>query len=140
VIVSSSAVYGRHRQDGCPLTEARELSPLTTYGVSKVAVEALALQHWRSFQLPVMLVRPFNLTGPGEHASFVTSAFARQIALVEAGRQPRVIKVGDLMTTRDFTDVRDAVSGLARVAECGESGEAYNLCSGVGVTIADLVR
>ena len=140
VIVSSSAVYGCHAQDGSPLTETHALNPLTTYGVSKLAVEALALQHWRAFGMRTIIIRPFNLTGPGEHASFVTSAFARQIALIEAGKQPAVIKVGNLGTVRDFTDVRDAASALAAVAELGQPGEVYNLCSGVGVTIDDLLR
>jgi len=140
VIVSSSAVYGRHAQDGAPLTEAHALNPLTTYGVSKLAIEALALQHWRAFGMRTIIIRPFNLTGPGEHASFVTSAFARQIALIEAGKQPALIRVGNLGTARDFTDVRDAVSAVAAVTELGQPGEVYNLCSGVGITIGDLLR
>jgi len=140
VITSSSAVYGRQSSDACPLTESRPLHPLTTYGVSKLAVEALALQHCRAFGLRGILVRPFNVTGPGEHASFVTSAFARQIAMIEAGRQEPVIRVGDLETVRDFTDVRDVAGALVSLAEYGEPGEVYNLCSGVGVKIADLVR
>lgn len=139
IIVSSSAVYGRQAQDDSPVAESSPLNPLSNYGVSKLAVEALTLQHHRAFGLRGIIVRPFNLTGPGEHASFVTSAFARQIALIEAGKQDPVIKVGDLSTTRDFTDVRDAVSALARVAELGQPGEVYNLCSGVGVRIDDLV-
>ncbi len=140
VIVSSGAVYGCQGEAGSAVTETHALNPLTTYGVSKLAVEALALQHCRAFGLLGIIVRPFNVTGPGEHASFVTSAFARQIALIEAGRQDRVIRVGDLRTARDFTDVRDAVSALATLSELGQPGEVYNLCSGAGVTIADLVR
>jgi GDP-4-dehydro-6-deoxy-D-mannose reductase len=139
IVVSSSAVYGRHGQDDAPLNEIQALNPLTTYGVSKLAVEALALQQWRAFGTRAIIVRPFNLTGPGEHAAFVTSAFARQIALIEAGRQPPVITVGDLGTARDFTDVRDAVAALSALTERGQPGEVYNLCSGIGVTISDLL-
>jgi GDP-4-dehydro-6-deoxy-D-mannose reductase len=140
VITSSSAVYGRQRHDACPLTESHSPSPLTTYGVSKLAVEALALQQWRAFGLRNLIVRPFNVTGPGEHASFVTSAFARQIALIEAGRQDPVLRVGDLQTVRDFTDVRDVASALAGLAERGQPGEVYNLCSGTAVKIEELAR
>jgi GDP-4-dehydro-6-deoxy-D-mannose reductase len=104
-----------------------------------LAVEALALQHHRAFQVPAILVRPFNLTGPGEHASFVTSAFARQIALIEAGRQEPVIKAGDLTTTRDFMDVRDAARALAILAEVGQPGDVYNVCSDVPLRIDTLV-
>jgi GDP-4-dehydro-6-deoxy-D-mannose reductase len=140
VITSSSAVYGRQRPDACPLTESRSPSPLTTYGVSKLAVEALALQQWRAFGMRSIIVRPFNVTGPGEHASFVTSAFARQIALIEAGRQEPVLRVGDLQTVRDFTDVRDVAGALASLAERGQPGEVYNICSGIAVKIDELVR
>jgi len=139
VFVSSSAVYGYQDHVGSPLTETFALNPLTVYGVSKVAVEALTLQHCRAFGLAGIIVRPFNVTGPGEHASFVTSAFARQIALIEAGRQEPIIKVGDLTTTRDFTDVRDVARALAQVAEVGAAGEVYNLCSGVAVGIDSVV-
>jgi len=139
VIVSSSAVYGCHGQESLPLNETRTLNPLTTYGVSKLAVEALTLQHCRAFGLPAVIVRPFNVTGPGEHASFVTSAFARQIARIEAGWQEPIIKVGDLSTMRDFVDVRDVVRALVQVAELGEPGEVYNVCSGVGVRIDSVV-
>lgn len=139
VIVSSSAVYGQNPAQ-MPLTEQHQPAPLTIYGVSKLAVEMLAMQHQRAYNLQTVVVRPFNLTGPGEHASFVTSAFARQIALIEAGKQPSVIKVGNLTSARDFTDVRDAVSALATLAEWGQPGEVYNLCSGVSVTIGDLLQ
>jgi len=140
VITSSSAVYGRQGPDACPVAETHSLRPLTTYGVSKLAVEALALQQYRAFGLRSIIVRPFNVTGPGEHASFVTSAFARQIALIEAGRQAPVIRVGDLQTVRDFTDVRDVAGALASLGELGQPGEAYNLCSGIAVKIEDLLR
>lgn len=139
VIASSSAVYGRQAPDSSPIDESFPLHPLTNYGVSKLAVEALTLQHHRAFGLPGIIIRPFNITGPGEHASFVTSAFARQIALIEAGRQEPVIRVGDLTTTRDFTDVRDAVRAFAGVMELGEPGEIYNICSGAGVGIDHVV-
>jgi GDP-4-dehydro-6-deoxy-D-mannose reductase len=140
VVVSSSAVYGRQAQDGTGIAETFPLNPLTPYGVSKLAVEALTLQHNRAYGLEGIIVRPFNITGPGEHESFVTSAFARQIAMIEAGRQEPIIKVGDLTTSRDFTDVRDAVRALALIAEAGEPGEIYNLCSGAGVPIDELVN
>lgn len=140
IVASSSAVYGRNVVSGVPVNEDQALEPLTTYGVSKLAVEALALQQWRALGTHTIIVRPFNLTGPGEHAAFVTSAFARQIALIEAGKQPAVIKVGDLGTARDFTDVRDAATALASLVEAGQAGEVYNLCSGVDVTISDLLH
>jgi GDP-4-dehydro-6-deoxy-D-mannose reductase len=135
VVVSSSAVYGEHPTHRLPLVEDDLLAPLVTYGVSKLAVEALALQHFRAYGIRIIIVRPFNVTGPGEPAWFVTSAFAQQIALIESGRRDPLLKVGDLETVRDFTDVRDAAEALTELAEAGEPGQVYNLCSGVGVPV-----
>jgi GDP-4-dehydro-6-deoxy-D-mannose reductase len=140
VIVSSSAVYGHHPEHRLPLGEDQHLAPITIYGVSKVAVETLAMQHHRAYGLRIVLVRPFNLTGPGEHESFVTSAFAGQIALVEGGKQAPMLKVGNLKTTRDFTDVRDAARALVGLAQFGQPGETYNLCSGTGLAIGDILE
>jgi GDP-4-dehydro-6-deoxy-D-mannose reductase len=140
VIVSSSAVYGHHPEHRLPLGEDQQLAPITIYGVSKLAVETLAMQQHRAHGLGIILVRPFNLTGPGEHECFVTSAFARQIALIEGGKQAPVLEVGNLKTTRDFTDVRDAANALIGLAQFGQPGETYNLCSGTGVAIGDILE
>jgi GDP-4-dehydro-6-deoxy-D-mannose reductase len=137
-IVSSGAVYG-YGPAGAPLREQRRPAPITPYGVSKLAAETAALQHWRAYRVPVVVVRPFNVTGPGEPDSFVTSAFARQVALIERREQPAVIRVGNLDTVRDFVDVRDVAEAVVRVAESGRPGQIYNVCSGLGATPADIL-
>src|SRR5207244_1795088 len=76
---------------------------------------------------------------PGQDAGFVCSAIARQIALVEAGRQEPVLMVGNPDPVRDFSDVRDVVRGYAALLERGRAGEVYNLCSGEGVSIAEVI-
>jgi len=83
--------------------------------------------------------RPFNHTGPGQDAAFVCSALARQVALIEAGRQEPVVRVGNPDPVRDFSDVRDVAAGYVALVERGRSGEAYNLCSGEGVSIAEVI-
>ena len=139
LIVSSGAVYGRSDPVAGRITESCVPSPLTIYGVSKLSCEALALQHHRAHNQKVIIARPFNLTGPGEHAVFATSAFARQIAQIEAGKRPPVLRVGQLDTTRDFTDVRDVADALIRLAGAGRLGEIYNVCSGVGIAMSAVV-
>lgn len=133
VVASSSAVYG-HRSDGKPISEKMQLRPTTHYAVSKVAQEVAALRYYESFNLPVMIVRMFNLLGPSQPADLACSAFARQIALGELNGQNEIV-TGNLDARRDFVDVRDAARAFGLVAEKGKAGQVYNICSGRAVAI-----
>jgi len=139
LIASTSAVYGRVPAGRLPIDEDEPFHPANLYAVSKVAQEMIAYQHFAAHGLAVIRSRAFNLTGPGESPGFVTSAFARQIVEIEAGRRPPIIHVGNLDTVRDFVDVRDAVRAYRLLAEQGEPGTAYNVCSGRGVSIRALL-
>ena len=132
VVASSSAVYG-HRS-GKPISERVVLRPLTHYAVSKVAQEAAALRYYQSFCLPVMIVRMFNLLGPGQSADLACSAFARQIALAELNNENGIV-TGNLSARRDFLDVRDAARAFELVAKKGKAGQVYNVCSGHAAAI-----
>jgi GDP-4-dehydro-6-deoxy-D-mannose reductase len=92
------------------------------------------LHYYESFDLPVMVVRMFNLLGPGQSTDLACSAFARQIALGELNGQTEIV-TGNLNARRDFVDVRDAVRALGMVAEKGKAGQIYNVCSGRAVAI-----
>jgi GDP-4-dehydro-6-deoxy-D-mannose reductase len=131
IIASSSAVYGSGF-GGRPITEKFKPRPMTHYAVSKLAQETAALRYFDAFQLPVLVVRMFNLLGPGQSADLACSAFARQIALAEAKNTDEII-TGDLNAHRDFVDVRDAIHAFALLAENGKSGQTYNVCSGHAV-------
>jgi GDP-4-dehydro-6-deoxy-D-mannose reductase len=130
LVTSSSSVYGAVAFGELPIRERHEFRPASAYAASKVAQEMVAYQYAAEHSLRLVRARPFNLTGPGESAGFVTSAFARQIAAIEAGRQPPVVRTGSLDTVRDFLDVRDAVRAYRLLAEAGEPGRVYNVCSG----------
>ncbi|MGA2585567.1 MAG: GDP-mannose 4,6-dehydratase [Candidatus Aminicenantales bacterium] len=130
LVAGSSAEYGLVRPDELPIREDHPLRPLSPYGVSKVAQSLLAAQYVYRHNLAVVRTRTFNLTGPGEPDALVCSAFARQIAEIERGLRPPVLKVGNLESARDFVDVRDAVRAYWLVAKHGEPGEVYNVCSG----------
>jgi GDP-4-dehydro-6-deoxy-D-mannose reductase len=97
--------------------------------VSKVTQDLLAYQYHQSYGLNVVRTRAFNHTGPRRGEVFVESNFARQIALIEAGRQEPIVRVGNLEAIRDFTDVRDMVRGYWLALAKGEPGEVYNLAS-----------
>lgn len=137
--VGSSAMYGAVPPGDDPVTESAPLRPLGLYGWSKVASEAVALAHQGRRGIDVIGARPFNHTGPGEPEHLAASAFAKQIAAIEAGAEP-VMNVGALETVRDFSDVRDIVAGYVALAERGAPGAVYNLCSGRGTRMSDLLR
>ncbi len=137
-LACSSEEYGMVKESELPITEKNPLRPLSPYGVSKVAQDMLGYQYFMSYKLPVYRTRAFNHTGPRRTDSFVTSNFAKQIVEIEIGRK-RNIKVGNLDTIRDFTDVRDIVRAYWLCVEKCEPGEVYNVCSGIGRRIKDVL-
>ena len=137
LVVSSAEVYGIVAEGDLPLTEAQPLSPVTPYAASKAAAEQVALQAWRGYGQPVVVVRPFNHVGPGQAPTFAVSALARRIVEARRAGQP-TLPVGSLTTRRDFTDVRDVVRAYRLLIEGGEPGTVYNVCSGHDVAVAEV--
>jgi GDP-4-dehydro-6-deoxy-D-mannose reductase len=131
-IAGSSEEYGLVLPDEVPIREDSPLRPLSPYGVSKVTQDLLAYQYWKSYGLHVVRTRGFNHTGPRRGEVFVSSNFSRQIAEIEKGLREPVVRVGNLDSIRDFTDVRDMVRAYWLALERGEPGEVYNVCSGRG--------
>jgi GDP-4-dehydro-6-deoxy-D-mannose reductase len=139
VVTSSSAGYGPGLGTR-PISEGFRTRLITHYAASKVAQEIIALRYYEAENLPVTIVRTFNLLGPGLSPDLACSAFARQIALAEAGRGPRKILTGDLRAQRDFVDVRDAVRAYVLVAFHDLAGSIYNVCSGEPVSMQDCIK
>jgi GDP-4-dehydro-6-deoxy-D-mannose reductase len=131
-IAGSSEEYGLVLPHEVPIREESPLRPLSPYAVSKVAQDLLAYQYWKSYRLHVVRTRGFNHTGPRRGEVFVSSNFARQVAEIEKGHREPVVRVGNLDSIRDFTDVRDMVRAYWLALERGEAGEVYNICSGRG--------
>ena len=137
LVVSSAEVYGVVTPAQLPLGEDTPANPASPYAASKLAAEAVALQAWRGFGQPVVIVRPFNHIGPGQSPNFFVPALAKRI--VEARRSgTRSLPVGNLTTRRDFTDVRDVVRAYRMLVEGGEPGTVYNVCSGHDVAIQEI--
>lgn len=139
LVISSSEVYGGSDPTKMPVDEDAPLGPLDPYAVSKVTQEMLGLQHYLAFKMPVVRVRPFNHMGPRQRTGFVGADFARQVALIESGTVPPVIRVGKLDAVRDLSDVRDIVRAYTLALTEGEAGAVYNVASGQGVSVRALL-
>ena len=138
-IACSSEEYGLVHPHETPIKEDNPLRPLSPYAVSKVAQDFMGYQYFQSYGLKVVRTRAFNHTGPRRGDVFVTSNFAKQVASIEAGLQAPVIRVGNLDAIRDFTDVRDMVRAYWLAVTRGRPGEVYNIASGVGIHIHELL-
>ncbi len=139
VFTSSAEVYGRREAADFPLRETLALRPATPYAASKAAAEAILFAEARAFALDVVVARAFNHIGPGQSDRFVVPSLAHQLAAIAAGGAPLLL-VGNLNAARDFLDVRDVVAAYLSLAREGESGQAYNVCSGAAVKVRDLLR
>ncbi len=139
LVVGSAEEYGPVAESALPIRETTPLQPASPYAVSKAAQAALALLYGPQGGMRVVLTRTFHHTGPGRGEAFAESSFARQIAEIECGLRPPLIEVGNLDALRDFTDVRDVVRAYLLLLEKGQAGEAYNVCSGRGRRIRELL-
>jgi GDP-4-dehydro-6-deoxy-D-mannose reductase len=139
LIVGSAEEYGLVRSEDLPVREDTPLRPDSPYGVSKIAQDMMGLQYHLRYDMPVIRARAFNHIGARQTERFVASAFARQIAAIEAGLEPPIISVGNLSAERDFTDVRDTVRAYYLLLQHGEPGEVYNIGSGVAHSIDELL-
>lgn len=140
LFVSSGDVYGLTAPEALPVREERALKPRNPYAVSKVAAEALCYQWSQTEGMDIVIARPFNHIGPRQSAHFAISDFARQVVEIKLGRRAPEIHVGDIDTTRDFTDVRDVVRAYLALLEKGERGGIYNICSGTERSIRAMLR
>lgn len=136
LVVSSAYVYGRR---DTVLTEKAQLRPVNSYGASKAAGDLAAISYALE-GLQVVRVRPFNHSGPGQSPDFVLPTLVTQLARIEAGQAPPLLKLGNLDTVRDFSDVRDVVRAYPLLLEHAHNGEVYNLATGVGTSVRELAE
>jgi len=140
LLACSSAGYGDVTPADNPLHEARPLKPITPYGVSKAATEALGYQYFANYHLAVALPRLFIHVGTGHPPATAIQNFARQLALIRKGKLEPMIKVGRLDTARDFIDVRDGVAAMMLMIEKGCFGQPTNVCTGQAHKISDILE
>jgi len=133
VFIASGEVYGA--PVSLPITEQHPLNPVNPYAISKTAADQYCRWLHAAEGVDTIRMRPFNHTGPGQNDAFALPAFAHQIAQIEQGAIPPILRVGNLEARRDFSHVEDVVEAYELAATAGEAGQAYNVCSGRAVSI-----
>ncbi|MFO7727446.1 MAG: NAD-dependent 4,6-dehydratase LegB [Desulfonatronovibrio sp.] len=130
---STSEVYGTARY--VPIDEKHPLQPQSPYSASKTGADCMALSFYNSFELPVVVARPFNTFGPRQSARAIIPTIISQIAQGAAE-----LKLGDLSPTRDLNYVTDTCRGLIALAGCDEClGETVNIGSNYEVSMGQVV-
>lgn len=137
VLGSTGGIYGA--SDRIPIPESAPCKPVDLYSASKLASEHASRIVAERAGVPVVWARLFNLVGPGQDERHVCGRFAAQAATIARGDAAHVFEAGNLDSTRDFIDVRDAAGALATLARSGVAGEAYNVSSGIEVAIGDVL-
>jgi GDP-mannose 4,6-dehydratase len=139
-VCASSEVFGRVPKEKLPIDEDCTFHPASPYAISKVGTDLLGRYFAEAYGMHVMTTRMFTHTGPRRGDVFAESTFAKQIALIEAGIQSPIIKVGNLDSLRTFADVRDAVRAYHMlVTKNPIAGEYYNIGGQHTVTIREML-
>ena len=132
--LSTSEVYGTAQY--IPIDERHPLQAQSPYSASKIGADAIAVSFYSSFRLPIFIARPFNVYGPRQSARAVIPAIISQIAT-----GAKVVKLGNVTTTRDFTFVDDMCRGLLAVANLDSGlGEVFNIGSNQEISMSELFR
>lgn len=140
LLIGSGEEYGHILPNETPIKENTLTRPGNIYAATKACQNMLGKIYADAYQLDIMSVRAFNHIGPKQAPLFVVSDFCKQVALIEAGRQEPIIRVGNLSAARDFTDVRDVVRAYGLLIQKGHSGETYNVGSGNARPIEDILQ
>ena len=139
-ICSSSEVYGRVPKEKLPINEECSFHPASPYAISKVGSDLLGRYHAEAYGQKVITTRMFTHTGPRRGDVFAESTFAKQIALIEAGQIPPVLKVGNLDSLRTWADVRDAVRAYYLLVTVKPiAGQSYNIGGTYTCTIRQML-
>ena len=139
-VCSSSEVYGRVPIDKLPINEDCNFHPASPYAISKVGTDLVGRYHAEAYGQKVITTRMFTHTGPRRGDVFAESTFAKQIALIEYGLIPPVLKVGNLESLRTWADVRDAVRAYYMLVTVNPvSGESYNIGGSHSCTVRQML-
>lgn len=136
--IGSSEEYGVVDKKDIPLTEGHRLNPANPYAVARVAQERISQVYASGYGIPIICTRSFNHIGPRQKDIFAVGSFAKQIVEGKSGRRNK-ITCGNLNIVRDFIDVRDVVRAYDLILQKGKVGEVYNVCSGEGHRLSEIL-
>lgn len=140
-VCASSEVFGRVSKDKLPIHEDVNFHPASPYAISKVGTDLIGRFYAEAYGMRVMTTRMFTHTGPRRGDVFAESSFAKQIALIEAGKIPPILKVGNLDSLRTWADVRDAVRAYYMlVTNNPVAGEYYNIGGSYTCSVRDMLN
>ena len=140
-ICSSSEVYGRVSKEHVPITEDTPFHPASPYAISKIGTDLVGQFYAEAYGLNTMITRMFTHTGPRRGDVFAESSFAKQIAMIEAGLIPPLVKVGNLNSLRTLADVRDAVRAYYMLLTVNPvPGAVYNIGGTHTCTVGDILN
>jgi len=138
--IGSSEEYGNVNDDDLPLKEDQKLNPVSPYAVARMAQEYLSRVYVNGYEMDIVLTRSFNHIGPMQSSVFVVSSLAKKLVeLKKSGKDRGSMVTGDVSIVRDFTDVRDAVHAYYLLLKQGRKGHVYNVCSGKGLPLKDII-
>ncbi len=140
-VCASSEVFGRVSRDKIPINEECTFHPASPYAISKVGTDLIGRYYAEAYGMNVMTTRMFTHTGPRRGDVFAESSFAKQIAMIESGSIPPVVKVGNLDSLRTFADVRDAVRAYYMLVTVDPiPGAYYNIGGTFTCTIGEMLN
>jgi len=140
-VCASSEVFGRVSKEKLPISEDVTFHPASPYAISKVGTDLIGRFYGEAYGLNVLTTRMFTHTGPRRGDVFAESTFAKQIAMIEAGLLPPIIKTGNLDSLRTFADVRDAVDAYYLLLTVNPiAGEYYNIGGTYTCTIGEMLE
>ena len=139
-VCASSEIFGRVPREKLPIDEECSFHPASPYAISKVGTDLVGRFYAEAYGMTVMTTRMFTHTGPRRGDVFAESTFAKQIAMIEHGRIPPVVKVGNLQSLRTIADVRDAVRAYYMLVTVNPiAGSYYNIGGTHSCTIKDVL-
>lgn len=140
-LCSSSEVYGRVPSEFVPIKEETHYHPASPYAISKIGTDLLGRFYYEAYNMKIITTRMFTHTGPRRGDVFAESSFAKQIALIEQGKSPKILKVGNLDSLRTYADVRDAVDAYYKLLTVNPiPGEFYNIGGTYTCTVGEMLN
>lgn len=140
-VCSSSEIFGRVSKDKIPITEECSLHPASPYSMSKIGTDFVGRFHAEAYNQKVLITRMFSHTGPRRGEVFCESTFAKQIAMIELGLIPPVVKVGNLDSMRTWADVRDAVRAYYMLVTINPVfGSYYNIGGSYSCKVGEMLK